>query len=383
MKFFSLTYLGRHLGALLACVTLSSCGGGDDKADTNASISIDNARFTRKVVQPTIVCAAMDPEGARWTQVTNMAAWSARDSHVMFSANKAIFLYGGWEDSYLLSPLDLWSSSEGKTWTSVAGAKASPYSDFASVATAFGRLWMITGWKDGRLDSKGASKEIWSSPDGINWTLAGTAPFSARVGTPLVAFKGRLWILGGTENYFSENGTPFKNDVWSSPDGVTWERVTEHAPWSARAFANAVVLGDKLFLVGGGRYGDGIKSKEFSAEADVWSTKDGVQWVNETTNAGWTPRIWSSLVAYRGALWFMGGWANYPALNHQDVWWSPDGKQWRKLHDAPWSPRHAMATLVFDNQIFVSGGNTDGELHNDVWTLTLDRANSDVCGPGY
>lgn len=380
MSFSSLPRARSAFPSLLACLLLSACGGsggGDGAGDAGIGI-----RSSQEIVAPRLVCDAADPALAKWSLATDSAGWSARDSHVMYAANGAIFLYGGWEDSYVSSPLDLWATTDGKDWTRIISA-ASPYSDFASVAQAFGRHWMVTGWKDGRLDTKGPSKEIWSSVDGVNWSFAGNAPFSARVGTPLVAFNGKLWIFGGTENYFSETTAAFKNDVWSSTDGVTWERVAEHAPWSPRAFANAAVLGDKLFLVGGGRYGNGITSEEFTAESDVWSTKDGVQWVNESANAGWTPRIWSTLVAYRGALWFMGGFSNYPALNHNDVWWSSDGKQWRRLDDAPWTPRHAQATLVFNNQIFLTGGNSGGPLSNEVWTLGINAPDKSACGPGY
>lgn len=242
---------------------------------------------------------------------------------------------------------------------------------------------MITGWKDGRLDTRGASNEIWSSYDGINWSYIATAPFSARVGSQLIKFNGNLWILGGAEDYFAEDEDSFKNDVWTSSDGVNWENVLENAPWSTRAFLNTAVLGDTLFVVGGGRYGNGKQSNLFSAEADVWSTKDGKKWVNETKNAGWMPRIWSSLVAYRGALWFMGGWSNYPSLNHNDVWWSRDGKNWLRLNDAPWSERHAISTMVFKNQVFLAGGNNNDLLKNDVWNLTIDESNKNFCGPGF
>lgn len=358
----------------IVSVALASCGGGGGGGSAPAI-----------QVSPVVAvdCTPAPPASAKWTQLSATSAWAARDSHVMFSARSKLYLYGGWEDSYEPSPRDLWESADGATWTKIAEDAASPSSDYAPVATAFGRQWMITGWKDGRLDSRGGGNEIWTSRDGERWIKIGVAPFSGRVGASLVAFKGKLWMFGGTEDYFAWSEAPLKNDVWSSSNGVTWTKVIDSAPWSPRAFANAAVLGDKLFLAGGGRYGVAANASNFAATSDVWSTVDGEQWVNETANAGWVPRIWASMVAYRGALWFMGGWSNFPERNHQDVWWSADGKQWARQDDAPWTARHALSTVRFNDQVLLSGGNHDFALQNDVWSLSAAGASKPECGPGY
>src|ERR1700730_12200612 len=42
-----------------------------------------------------------------------------------------------------------------------------------------------------------------------------------------VVYKDRLWIFGG---WFNSYEAP-PRDVWSSPDGNTWNLVTKAAPW--------------------------------------------------------------------------------------------------------------------------------------------------------
>ena len=117
------------------------------------------------------------------------------------------------------------------------------------------RMWLMGGWFNGRLPGHGASGEVWSSTDGVNWTMVTKkAGWSPRIAAGAVAFKGRMWILGGTENYYFGDDTSLKNDVWSSADGKEWKRETASAPWSPRAYHAAVVHDGKLWVIGGGNY---------------------------------------------------------------------------------------------------------------------------------
>ena len=116
-----------------------------------------------------------------------------------------------------------------------------------------------------------------------------------------------MWILGGTENYYFGDDTSLKNDVWSSADGKEWKRETASAPWSPRAYHAAVVHDGKLWVIGGGNY-----VPKYRALNDVWSSPDGVNWQQVTDRAPWNPRIWFSAVVHRDRMWVMGGWSNNP-----------------------------------------------------------------------
>ena len=50
----------------------------------------------------------------------------------------------------------------------------------------------------------------------------------------------KLWVVGG----FFEG--EMKNDVWSSTDGVLWERISENAEFSPRALHSCVEYDGKL-----------------------------------------------------------------------------------------------------------------------------------------
>lgn len=62
------------------------------------------------------------------------------------------------------------------------------------------------GWFNGRLPGHGASNEVWASADGEKWDqVTAKAGWSPRLAAA-VAFKGRMWIMGGLENYLLGGG---------------------------------------------------------------------------------------------------------------------------------------------------------------------------------
>ena len=115
--------------------------------------------------------------------------------------------------------------------------------------------------------------------------------------TALVEFQGKMWLLGGTENYYFGDASSMKNDVWCSEDGAHWEQVTANAGWPARAYHQAAVLDGKIYVFGGGNY-----VPEYTAFNDVWMSEDGKQWTRVTESAPWHPRLWFSSAVYRGRI---------------------------------------------------------------------------------
>jgi Kelch motif len=182
----------------------------------------------------------------------------------------------------------------------------------------------------------------------------------------VVSFKGRVWILGGTENYYFGDQKSLKNDVWASPDGVRWTLVAEHAGWAPRAYHATVVHDRKMWVLGGGNY-----VPEYRAFNDVWSSDDGVKWTQVRQNASWPPRLWFSAAVYRDRIWVLGGWSNHPSQNLGDVWYSRDGKEWTQFQsDVIWKARHELSTFVFQDRLWVAGGHAQ-PLASDVWSLSI------------
>ena len=98
-------------------------------------------------------------------------------------------------------------------------------------------LWRAGGWYGGGLPNSSASSAVYSSPDGANWELAtAAAPWAAREAAAGVVFQGRLLVLGGVREYFTNTEGDLLNDVWASSDGKEWECLTPRAPWAGRAY---------------------------------------------------------------------------------------------------------------------------------------------------
>ena len=300
-----------------------------------------------------------------WRKEVAKASWMERDAASAIIFKDRVWIFGGWLHPYLPSPRDAWSSDDGKSWR-LEIEKSPWHNTYFSMATSFqNRMWMMGGWYHNRLSDASASNEIWSSENGRTWErVSQHASWSPRLGGALVEFKGQLWLLGGAEN-ISGDASKLLNDVWHSNDGKNWTLATSSAPWAPRAYHSATVHDGKIYVLGGGNW-----AKDIILRNDVWSSDDGIHWNLVTEAAPWAPRMWSGAVSYRNNLWVIGGFSE-GEINLNDVWHSTDGSSWEKLDSgAVFPPRHAHNTFVFKDRIWVMAG-LDGSLYNDVWSLQL------------
>jgi len=294
------------------------------------------------------------------------AAWQPRDSQAEYVFRDQLWIMGGWFQSHEAPPRDVWSSADGRAWKLVQKSAPWLHSDLPMNLTFTDRMWIMGGWFNGRLPGHSASNQVWSSTDGADWKqVTAAAGWTPRIAAGLVEFRGRMWLLGGTENYYFGDERSLKNDVWSSADGQDWKLETAQAGWSPRAYHQAAVLKDKIYIFGGGNYTPGYHAKN-----DVWSSADGVKWICETEAAPWPPRLWFSAAVYRGRMWVLGGWSK-ERDNFGDVWHSADGKAWTQLQTpTTWKARHEHSVFVFNDRLWIAGGHAR-PLSNEVWSLRL------------
>ena len=312
----------------------------------------------------TVSCAQQNPD---WIQESPAVAWQARDSQAELVYNNKLWIFGGWFNSKEAPPRDVWNSADGKKWNLINNSAPWIHSDLSMSIVFKNKMWMMGGWYNGRLEGHSASNKVWSSTDGIKWkSETDKAAWTPRIASAIVEFKGKIWILGGTENYYFGDKTSLKNDVWYTSNGRDWKLATANAGWSPRAYHQAAVLNNKIYVFGGGNY-----VPEYHALNDVWSSEDGINWVKEISSAPWHERLWFNSVVYRNRIWVMGGWSNNPYKNHQDVWFTKDGKTWEEYKsDKVWKERHEASTFVFKDKIWIAGG-MNPPLVNDVWSLRL------------
>lgn len=227
--------------------------------------------------------------------------------------------------------------------------------DGAAILEFNNKIWLLGGWSFEK-----SFNDVWSSDDGINWDFVGNAPWSARHGAGAVVFNNRMWILSG-DGY---------TDVWSTSDGINWVEELENAPWGKRYAPYVVVYHNKIWLMGGESFYDGA-NYGFN---DVWSSEDGINWIQVNNNAPWMPRgLIHGSVVFDDKIWLIGGGlkGSLPDISYQDVWNTTDGVVWNKITDSvPWDGRFHFSVEVHDSRMWITDGsvNNSENLTNEVWS---------------
>jgi N-acetylneuraminic acid mutarotase len=224
-----------------------------------------------------------------------------------------------------------------------------------------------------------------------------TVPFdpgmwAPRAGLQAVELRNDLYVMGGRGPFSFETETVLYGDVWKSSDvGATWTRVAQWQPgqatpqmWEARAYFGSVTHRGRIFVIGGQNFQTmpnpifpggcaslppGVPCLPIVPNStffdDVWSSKDGVTWTAETTDAPWAGRAGLSAVVHDGAIYILGGSQGDDAstggtgrILFNDVWMSRDGRNWTEVaRKGPrWTPRAGAAVVSKGGYLYVLGG---------------------------
>lgn len=307
----------------------------------------------------------------RWEQITLAAPFAGRDGAGALTFHNRMWLLGGWNPKdQVRFPNDcnseIWSSADGQNWQMVNPAAPWEKRHTAGYVVHRDRMWVVGG----DPIQHHYQTDVWSSVDGIRWEqVTARAPWADRILHYTVAHADRIWVLGGQKvNHKVRQHvawpTPpeevYYNDVWNSADGVHWNRVEEHAPWTPRGQIGGMAVKDGfIWLLGGGTYYERYYP-------EVWRSADGVQWEQVLALTPWYPRYYHDVAVYDDRLWVMEG-NSQPTGNRADVWYSNNGLSWYEVPDTPWAPRHAASVFVHAGALWMVAGNN---MFPDVWKLT-------------
>jgi hypothetical protein len=98
-------------------------------------------------------------------------------------------------------------------------------------------------------------------------------------------------------------------------------------------------------------------------------------WTEATASAEWHRRCAAGAVVFDNKVWVMGGdsttlWGSHGFGMLNDVWYSTDGAHWTLATDSAEWARRMSTPLVFDGKMWVLGGFCDSGFKNDVWYST-------------
>ena len=210
-------------------------------------------------------------------QVTGSATFSTRTLPMGVGFQGKLWIFGG-INSAGVPQNDIWSSVDGLAWVNNGTAAWFPRGG-ASVIVFNNTLYLMggtTGVGSGNI----VFGDVWSTPDGINWTQISAAAFGPRFSFGVTASSSLMYIAGGTAGPASNGaGNTFYSDVWSSPDGVSWTQCAKEAPWVARSNLGFFWMGTKLTVVGGQ-----LSDPFHFATSDCWTSPDGTTWTRSSSN---------------------------------------------------------------------------------------------------
>ncbi|MBK8259250.1 MAG: IPT/TIG domain-containing protein [Polyangiaceae bacterium] len=167
-----------------------------------------------------------------------------------------------------------------------------------------------------------------------------------------------------------------------------WQRLTPqiHSNWRARDGNTLTWLPStgKFWMVAGWNPYDDPAWPAAITTDEVWSTNDGITWQPELAHGhgAFERRHAHNTVVWNNQLWMVGGdtWQGY--YNH-DVVSSADGVHWTQVlppGSPPWTPRALSMLGVHNGRLWMAGGQdllgdpNEYTFHNDVW-VTDDGSN--------
>lgn len=290
-----------------------------------------------------------------WIKETENSGFDPRDSSPNASVvhNGSVYVlagyrhigFGQWE-----SLSDSWKSENGKDWEQLNPTP--PYYAYCAFVSFKGKIWAF-------------GEQSYSSEDGVDWVSVNTnfhIPYASRA----VVHNGSIYLVSGRM-------------VLKSEDGSSFTQLTSSAQWTSRNWPGFVSFKNKLWFFGGGiNYRTG---NDFYY-SDVWSSADGISWVQETGQSNWPARFWFSYQVFDQKIWAIGGWSYFEENNGEygnlnDTWYTENGVTWTQVNTEMKFPnRHASLIWCQDGYLWLSSGYGGGgvsRMYNDVWRLKVEN----------
>ena len=228
------------------------------------------------------------------------------------------------------------------------------------------KMWIVGG--DPLLGHY--QSDVWNSSDGRTWNCVNQGkpvPWGPRVLHHTFVFRNRIWVLGGqTLPQFAPAGETFYHDAWNTEDGIHWEKVKMTQPFNPcrGMIGGNAIFKDRVWLLGGGTY-ETPGRPAYVYNNDVWSSADGIAWDRHLDHAPWCGRVYHDVTVFDDRLWVMEGQGS-TGRNTRDVWYSSDGTNWHEVPNTPWKERHAASVFVYQDGLWMVAGNHMGQ---DIWKL--------------
>lgn len=331
-------------------------------------------------------------DGTVWTQVVEAAAFSNRYHHEVVSFRGKLWLIGGLGGDGNVPDGEIWSSTDGADW-SLVGNIPRRFNHRAIVHQ--GQLVVVGGTNGISLFKQTRLNDVWSTFNGSEWNqLNASAAFSKRFGHELYVHDGLLYLIGGNTEDFQ---ITLPNEIWSTHDAITWEKVTESSDFKSYSFFQVIEFENKIWRFGGGDWvsEDGqnwtdvnesagefsllnsravsFNNKLWSLEGSsnhIWSSIDGFEWDATSTIEAMTPRWGATMFVHENKLWLIGG-KDLLGEPLYDLWMSDDGISWQEINSKATEFVDDYKVVSHNDRIYLIGGKElAGNQTSQVWSST-------------
>lgn len=281
-------------------------------------------------------------DGISWALITDEAPWQFLLYSKAISFKGRIWIIGGitGRDKTTI----FWSSADGENWRREDDPPW-PNRKMHALAVHDNKLWIVGGYTDAPTDRN--RLETWFSEDGKNWVEASSLSESNKKSAPgpgprmnhaCFSLNGKLWVLGGDEH-------SSKGDIWSTSDGLNWTLEVDEAPFGITREAQVLEIEDRVLLVGGAfPYADrGNDGKS------IWVSTNGTQWHPYPAESAWRGyQEHSTAVALDRKIWMLGP-PTMGSSRSNDIWmFDPSTATARATPVQPVKPELHIAAAVID-----------------------------------
>ncbi|OIP81539.1 MAG: hypothetical protein AUK44_09715 [Porphyromonadaceae bacterium CG2_30_38_12] len=370
------TYVHRvdSLGAFRDSIGLT----GKDTLDFRRVVKVTNIasdKLTRVSYRIKVNVHQVEPELYQWNKVVSQLTSDMGLIHKAVMLHDSVFLFNATNGS-----IALYKSKDAIQWDSKIMVSNLPAdAPLRNMVVFNNKIFLV--YNDTLL--------YWTA-DGVTWTKGEFSTEAYLFKNLLFGFRDKLWAITQTK-------TDSKYHFARSSTGASWEILSQELPanfpvreYAALAFVSRVNY-PKVLVAGG-------FNKEGALLSNVWSSEDGINWFDfSTENKTFGVRSASSIVAYDNKLLVFGGFkANNQFCDSLYMESADEGLSW-KVPDTltnrirkpiytitatkadttylTYEKRAAQSVLVDNNQnlILIGGVNNEPNPFADVWKGRLNK----------
>jgi hypothetical protein len=196
----------------------------------------------------------------RWEVLAEQSNLPARVFYGAFAFKGKIWLMGGFDGKQYYN--DVWNSPDGVRWTRVTEHAGWSTRNIMAAVVFKERMWVIGGGLiDGTPPDGQTRDDVWSSTDGVTWTRVSNRMARIWGGSPVV-YDGKLWLVGA-----NRDGN-FMRATLVTEDGTSWRE--QEAPWTPRGAPAVWVFDNKIYMTGGKYSVTENGEIKFIYSNDVW-----------------------------------------------------------------------------------------------------------------